>query len=71
MWGGDDKKNSYFRNFSGDLGVKISPFNAVGVSVVPGWGAKIPYASWPKIQNIKKTKRTHSLGINKTLSTCL
>ena len=25
-----------------------------GVGLIPGWGAKIPHASWPKNQNIKQ-----------------
>ena len=40
--------------------VRISPFNAVGVSLILGQGAKIPNASWPKTkQNIKQEQ--HSL----------
>ena len=34
--------------------VKTSPSNAGGEGSIPGWGAKIPHASWPKNQNIKK-----------------
>ena len=29
------------------------PFNAWSAGSIPGWGAKLPHASWPKIQNIK------------------
>ena len=37
--------------------VRISPSNAVGVSLILGQGAKIPNDSWPKTkQNIKKEK---------------
>ena len=36
MWGGDDKKNSECRNFSGGPVFETSPFNAAGVSLVPG-----------------------------------
>ena len=25
-----------------------------GMGLIPGWGAKIPHASWPKNQNIKQ-----------------
>ena len=31
--------------------VGTSPSNAWGVGLIPGWGARIPYASWPKSQN--------------------
>ena len=38
--------------------VKTSPSNAGGEGSVPGWGAKIPHASWQKkpnkTQNIKQ-----------------
>ena len=34
--------------------VKTSPSNAGGASLIPGQGAKIPYASRPKNQNIKQ-----------------
>ena len=30
------------------------PFNAGDSGLIPGWGTKIPHASWPKNQNIKK-----------------
>ena len=34
--------------------VKTSPSNAGDVGLIPGQGAKIPHASWPKNQNIKQ-----------------
>ena len=34
--------------------VRTSPSNAGGASSIPGWGAKIPRASWPKNQNMKQ-----------------
>ena len=34
--------------------VNTSPFNAEGVDLILGWGAKIPHALWPKNQNIKQ-----------------
>ena len=47
------------QDFPAGLVVKILPSNA-GVWVsIPGWEAKIPHASWPKDQNIKKQKRSH------------
>ena len=36
--------------------VKTSPSNAGGVGSIPGGGAKIPHASQPKNQSIKKTR---------------
>ena len=37
--------------------VKILPSNTGDVGLIPGRGAKIPHASRPKFQNIKKKKR--------------
>ena len=34
--------------------VKTSSFNAGGVGLIPGHGAKIPHASGPKHQNVKQ-----------------
>ena len=42
------------RHFSGGPVVKASPSNARGAGSIPGRGAKIPHASWPKNQNIKQ-----------------
>ena len=42
------------RDFPGGPVVKTSPSNAGGTGSIPGWGAKIPHASWPKNQNIKQ-----------------
>ena len=42
------------RDFPGGSVVKILPSNAGGVGLIPGWGDKIPHASWPKSQNLKK-----------------
>ena len=36
--------------------VKTLPFNAEGVSLIPGWGAKTPHASWPESQNVKEKR---------------
>ena len=35
-------------DFSGSPVVKTLPSNAGGASSIPGQGAKIPHASWPK-----------------------
>ena len=34
--------------------VEISPSNAGGVGSIPGQGARIPHASWPKNEGIKQ-----------------
>ena len=36
--------------------VETSPSNVEGTDSIAGWGAKIPHASRPKNQNIKKKK---------------
>ena len=36
-----------FRSPDGPV-VKTSPFNAGGAGLIPGRGAEIPHASWPK-----------------------
>ena len=36
------------RDFPGGPMAKASPSNAGGVGWIPGWGPKIPHASWPK-----------------------
>ena len=40
------------RDFPGNPGVKTLPSNAEGAGSIPGWGVKIPHASWLKNQNI-------------------
>ena len=40
------------RDFHGGSVVKTSSSNAKGACWIPGWGAKIPYASWLKNQTI-------------------
>ena len=42
------------KDFAGGPVVKTSPSNEGGVGSIPGLGAKIPHASWPKNQNIKQ-----------------
>ena len=42
------------RDFPGGPVVKTLPSNAGGAGPIPGWGAKIPHALWPKNQNIKQ-----------------
>ena len=36
------------RDFPGGPVVKTFPSNAAGMSLIPGWGAKIPHALQPK-----------------------
>ena len=44
------------RDFPGSLVIKTLPSKARSIGSVPGWGAKIPHASWPKNQKKKKQK---------------
>ena len=37
-------------DFLGSPVMKTSPSNAGSVDSIPGWGAKIPHASWPENQ---------------------
>ena len=41
-------------DFPGGPVVKTSPSNAGGTGLIPSWGAKIPLASQPNNQNIKR-----------------
>ena len=52
-------------DFSNSPAVKTSPFNAEGMGLIPGQGAKIPHTSQPKHQNIKQ--KQHCNKFNKTL----
>ena len=42
------------RDFSAGPVIKISSSNTGDAGLIPGQGAKIPHASWPKTQNIKQ-----------------
>ena len=42
------------RHFPGGPVVKTLPSNAGGAGSIPGRGAEIPHASWPKNQNVKQ-----------------
>ena len=53
------------RDFPGGPVVKTSPSKAGGICLIPGLGAKIPHASWPKNQNIKQ--KQHCNKFMKTL----
>ena len=50
------------RDFPGSPVVKISPSNAGGTCLIPGWGAKIPHASGPTNQNIKQKQYCNKLN---------
>ena len=41
-------------DFVGGPVVETLTSNARGEGLIPGWGAKLPHASWPKKQNIKQ-----------------
>ena len=47
-------KNSSSWDFPGGPVVQTLPSNAWDVSSIPGQGAKIPLASWPRKQNRKQ-----------------
>ena len=51
-------------DFPGSPVVKTMPSNAGGAGSIPGWGAKIPHASWPKNQNIKKNQHCNKFNKN-------
>ena len=40
-------------DFLGGPVVETLTSNARGEGLIPGWGPKLPHASWPKKQNIK------------------
>ena len=41
---------------------ETSPSNAGDMGLTPGWGAKIPHASWPKYQNINQKQYCHKFN---------
>ena len=43
-----------FQESPGSPAIKILSSSARGVGLTPGWGAKIPHALQPRIQNIKQ-----------------
>ena len=56
-------KNAWCRDLPGGPVVKISASNVGAAGSIPGWGAKIPYASWTKNQSIKQ--KQHYKKFNK------
>ena len=53
--------------FPGSPVVKISPSNARGVDSIPGLGAKILYASWPKIPKKQNKFNKFNKGVKNNL----
>ena len=51
-------------DFSNSPVVKTSPFNAEGMGLIPGQGAKIPHTSQPKHQNIKQNQHCNKFNKN-------
>ena len=49
-------------DFHGHPVVETLSFTARGVGSSPGWGARIPHASWPKSQNIKQKQYCNKLN---------
>ena len=57
------------RDFYGSPVAKTSFCNAKSASLIPGWGAEIPYASWPKKKK-KKQKINETEPILNLLQYC-
>ena len=47
----EEQQNNWKWDFLGNPVVRTSPSNVGGVGSIPGQGAKIQHASWPKNQN--------------------
>ena len=56
-----------FRDFPGGPLVKTLPYNAGGVGLISGQGAKLLHTLWPKNQNIKQ--KYYCNKFNKDLKT--
>ena len=52
------------RDFSAGPVIKISSSNTGDAGSIPGQGAKIPHASWPKTQNIKQKQHFNKFNKN-------
>ena len=52
---------SKWGDFPGGPVVKTLSSDAGGTGPIPGWGAKIPHASWPKNQNRKQKQYSNKL----------
>ena len=49
------------RDFCGSPAAKTSFCNAKSASLIPGWGAKILHASWPKKKHKKYINTTEAI----------
>ena len=54
-------QTSLTRDFLSGPVIKTSPSNEGGAHSIPGWGAKIPYASWQKKKKKKKIKSPQAI----------
>ena len=57
-----DRSKSCFGDFPGSPVLKTLPSNSGGVGSVPGWGTKIPHASWPKHQNMEQKQYCNKIN---------
>ena len=54
IWtGGQESSRKAWKDLPGGPVVKTSSSNVGGAGLIPGQGARIPHASWPKNQNIQ------------------
>ena len=65
----DRVKSGKVQDFPGGPVVKTSPSNAGDAGSIPGRGAKILHARWPKNQNIKKYCNKFNKDFKKKWST--
>ena len=54
--------NPHNRDFPGGPVAETLPSKAEGARSVPGWGAQIPQASWPKKQNIRQKQYSNKFN---------
>ena len=59
-----DIQNMHYRDFLGSPEVNSSSSNAEGTGSIPGRGAKIPHASWPKKKQTPKHKNRGNIVTN-------
>ena len=51
-------------DFPGGAVVRTSPSNAGVAGSIPGWGAKMEHASWPKQQSIRQKQHCNKFNID-------
>ena len=49
-------KTQVIRDFPGGTALRLSTPNAWGPGSIPGWGTKIPYATWQGLEKTQKAK---------------